>query len=100
VAKGNEDYNVAAQDLFTLVRDAQGKYPNQERVLYLDIDEHRNSANGFDADMLELQKHYMVGILGKYLTEVHMPLGAFKTNSQDNDIPDVLTILPAPETAK
>lgn len=37
-----ENFEVAANDLFKLLLSAQKTYPNKTRVLYLDIDGHRN----------------------------------------------------------
>lgn len=88
-----ENFETAAKDLFNLLKSAQTKFPNTSRILYVDIDDHLNKAGGFDSDMLELQKDFGIGFLGKYFTEMHFPLGAFENNKQQcNDIPDELTI--------
>src|SRR5262245_22629465 len=50
----HEGFEESAQILFKLVQRAQLQYPGKRRLLYLDIDGHRNSEGGFDADMLEL----------------------------------------------
>ena len=90
----NEDFEDAANTIFELVSSAQKQYPGAERLLYLDIDGHRNNKGGFDADMFELQVQYITGFLMKYLTEVHIPLGGIINNKkQDNDIPDKLQII-------
>ena len=49
-----ENFEVAAKDLFRLLVNAQKQSPDQPRVLYVDIDGHRNKAGGFDNDMFEL----------------------------------------------
>lgn len=49
-----ENFETAAQDLFQLLVNAQKREPNKPRILYVDIDGHRNGAGGFDRDMLEL----------------------------------------------
>lgn len=91
-----ENFETAAKDLFNLLKSAQIKFPNTSRILYVDIDDHRNKAGGFDSDMLELQKDFGIGFLGKYFTEIHFPLGTFEnTKPQCNDIPDELTIFHA-----
>jgi hypothetical protein len=91
-----EGFDEAAQTLFRLVREAQRTSPGVERVLYLDIDGHRNEAGGFDSDMFELQQHFVLGFLLQFLTEVNMPLAAGvrrKADSpQSDDIPEALTI--------
>jgi hypothetical protein len=76
-----------------LVRDAQERAPGQKRLLYLDIEGHRNSEGGFDADMLELQKEFLIGFLAQFLTEISAPLvKAENAKPQDNDIPPQLLI--------
>ncbi|MCL2588626.1 MAG: DUF5677 domain-containing protein [Oscillospiraceae bacterium] len=88
-----ENFEVAAKDLFYLLISAQTKNPNQPRILYVDIDGHRNTAGGFDSDMLELQKEFGLGFLLPYFTEVHFPLcSVVNTKEQSNDIPAKLEI--------
>ncbi|MBA1337167.1 MAG: hypothetical protein HPY66_3603 [Firmicutes bacterium] len=57
----NEGFEASVQIVFDLVKEAQKKSPNQKRVLYLDIEGHRNSKRGFDHDMFELQRHFILG---------------------------------------
>lgn len=90
----NETFEDAASMLFGLISEAQKINPGKDRILYLDIDGHRNEKGGFDRDMLELQMEYMLGFLLKYLKEVVMPLARVKNkNKQNNDIPDKFFIL-------
>lgn len=88
-----ENFEKAAKDLFNLLQAAQKKNPNQSRVLYVDIDGHRNEKGGYDDDMLELQKEFGLGFLLPFFTEVHFPLISIDNpNEQCNDIPDKLEI--------
>ena len=88
-----ENFEKAAKDLFTLLKSAQVKFPNEDRILYVKIDGHKNSAGGYDSDMFELQKDFGLGFLGKYFAEVHFPLGGFiNSKPQCNDIPEKLEI--------
>lgn len=88
-----EKFEKAAADIFKLVRAAQEKFPNGPRHLYLDIDGHKNRKGGFDEDMYELQRHFILGFLFPFLTEVHCPLYDVKNpNTQRNDLPDELDI--------
>ena len=88
-----ENFEKAAKDLFDLLKSAQVKCPNMDRVLYVDIDGHKNPQGGFDHDMLELQKDFGIGFLGKFFNAVYFPLGDFiNPNPQCNDIPDKLGI--------
>lgn len=86
-----ENFEKAATDLFKLLKAAQTQSPNVDRILYVDIDDHKNAEGGFDSDMFELQKDFGVGFLGKYFTEIHFPLiDLINPKPQCNDIPDEL----------
>jgi hypothetical protein len=83
----NEKFETAARTLAKLVYEAQQTAPNRKRFLYLDIDGHRNKKGGFDADMFELQRHFLMGFLMPYLTQLHIPLSGVANNKlQRNDI--------------
>lgn len=93
----NEDFKVAAQQIFQIVVKAQQISPNLRRFLYLNIEGHRNSEGGFDHDMFELQRYFVLGFLLPYLSGICMPLVAAKSNKrQRNDLPDNLTIFNGP----
>ena len=89
----NEGFEDSAQNLFRLIQQAQSLSPGKERVLYLDIDGHRVKEGGFDADMLELQKEFLLGFLSPFLSEIHSPLGdTMNRIPQENDIPPKLIL--------
>lgn len=88
-----ETFEQAAMDLFNLLKSAQIKLPGTPRILYVDIDGHRNKNGGYDSDMLQLQKDFGIDFLGKYFTEIHFPIIDFQnTATQCNNIPDTLNI--------
>jgi len=89
----NEGFEESAQHLFKLVQDAQSKFPGKIRLLFLDIEGHRNSEGGFDSGMLELQKDFLLGFLNQFLSEIHTPLiNAKNPNPQSDSIPERLII--------
>jgi hypothetical protein len=91
-----EEFDTAAKMIFDLVKSAQTTKPDAKRILYLDIDGHRNALGGYDQDMIELQKEFLIGFLGPYLSEIYMPLMHIKNiKPQRNDLPDELIIKPA-----
>ena len=91
-----ESFETAAKDLFDLLISAQKKSPNKPRILYVDIDGHRNTAGDFDEDMLELQKEFGLGFLAQFFTEIHFPLASVENaKEQNNDIPEGLQIFNA-----
>lgn len=94
VVFADENFETAASVLFRLVSGAQKAHPNRRRYLYLDIDGHRNEEGGFDSDMFELQKHFLIGFLGGYLTELSTPLIHVRNEKlQRNDVPSELKFL-------
>ena len=94
----NETFEQSASIIFKLVKKAQTDFPNQKRFLYLDIDGHKNNLGGYDNDMYELQKHFVIGFISKYISGAHVPLLSFKTKLQDNDMPDELKIIESGDT--
>jgi hypothetical protein len=84
--------------LFKLIQRADRLQPGRKRVLVLDIEGHRNDQGGFDADMLELQKDFLLGVLGPFVSEIRAPLfQATNPHPQDNDIPPALVIQDGPK---
>ena len=89
----DEGFEESAQALFRLVQRAQRVQPGKERKLFLDIEGHRDDEGAFDSDMLELQEHFLLGVLARYLSEIHCPLvTARNPNPQDDEIPPLLAI--------
>ncbi len=90
----HEGFEESAQNLFKLVKNAQRRCPDKKRMLYLDIEGHRVEDGGFDADMLELQKEFLLGFLSAYLSEIHCPLvDGTNPKPQENDIPPTLILI-------
>jgi len=89
----HEGFEEAAQALFKLVQDAQRRQPGQKRKLFLDIEGHRNEQGGFDGDMFELQNNFVLGFLGRFLSEINTPLvKATNPKDQEDDIPPALIV--------
>lgn len=88
-----ENFQTAARMLYKLIYTAQQKFPNQKRILYLDIEGHRNNAGGYDRDMLEIQKEFMLDFLLPYLSVAHLPLCSVEnTKLQKNELFEDLAI--------
>jgi hypothetical protein len=91
----HEGFEAAARVLFQLVRRAQDVKPGARRMLFLDIEGHRQADGGFDADMRELQQEFLLDVLAPFLTEAHCPLVTLRNpHPQDDDLPDELVIEP------
>lgn len=101
VVHAHEKFEKASKMLLKLVRKAQETHPGAPRLLYLDIEGHRNTAGGFDADMLELQNEFLMGFLMPFLTEATTPLMLRLRNDkgQDDAVPHDLKIMKAPASS-
>lgn len=90
--RADDGFEATATVLFTLVQEAITKFPKKRRILYLDIDGHRNEGGGFDIDSYEIQNEYVCGFLGKWLHEAHMPLVCWTNAKANNDISQSIEI--------
>jgi hypothetical protein len=91
-----EDFDTAADMIFQIVKKAAVEHPGKPRHLYLDIDGYQNDAAGFDHDMYELQRHFLIGFLMQWLTELHLPVmqgSAARNPNQREDLPAHLNVL-------
>lgn len=88
-----DDFESAAQNVFSLIKESQILHPDWPRIVYLDIGGHEGSRNGFDDDMFEFQQEFMIATMGPFLTAIDMPLlSIWNPEDQRNDLPDALAI--------
>jgi len=93
VVREDDDFDTAAGDLFGLLKEAQQRFPDWPRVLYLDIQGHLDHLGRFVPEMVELQQEYLIAALGKFMTALDMPLvSVVNPEIQDNDLPDSLSV--------
>ncbi len=97
VVLAHEGFEEAATALLDLVRSAQRREPGKRRLLFLDIDGHRDRQGRYDRDMHELQTAFTTECLMPFLAEAHLPSGMHVVNPapQRDDVPDTLEIKPA-----
>ncbi len=89
----NEDFAQSANHIHKLLLTAQKNEPNKRRRFYLDIDGHKNKDGGYDHDMFELQRNFLLSFLIEYFTEINLPFGKFvNKNAQNNLIPETIEI--------
>lgn len=95
VVAPEDDFLTSAEAVFARLREAQERFPNADRILYIDIEGHKGQSAGFDGDMFEFQQEFLQGALGPYLTALATPLQSlFNPREQQNDLPDSLQIGP------
>jgi hypothetical protein len=56
----HESFEQCATRLYEIARTAEANSPSAPRILFLDIQAHRNSASGFDRDALEILQNFML----------------------------------------
>lgn len=93
IVSPDDDFATAATRAFDLILEAQREYPNQSRVLYVDIVGHTGTSSGFEPDFFEFQQEFLQGFLGPFLSALATPLQSlFNPNEQRNDLPDKIEI--------
>lgn len=95
VVKEGDDFETAAQDIFSMLKEAQDDFPDWPRIFYLDIENHERDDGRLAEDMVELQQEFLIAALGKFFTALALPLVAVvNPEEQVNDIPDELVLQP------
>ena len=61
VVAADDTFEQAAQGVFGLLREAQDRFPDWPRVLYIDIVGHEGDAGGFDVDEDDAPDHPAAG---------------------------------------
>ena len=92
---GEEDtFEVAAQAVFNLLKDAQERFPGWSRIFFLDIAGHEGEARGFSPDFYEFQQEFLFSVVAPFVSAFETPLtgGLVNPDSQRNDLPDRLNI--------
>lgn len=89
-----DDFPTAAQDVFRLVKEAQERFPDWPRVLFIDIAGHDGPQHGFEPDFFEFQQEFLFSTVGAFLTGFETPLTGPLINpeTQRNDLPDTLVV--------
>jgi hypothetical protein len=94
VVAAEDSFEKAANELFELVREAQTRFPDWPRVLYLEIIGHLDDKGRYEPDFVELQQEFMFATVAPFLTGLEMPLTGALLNPdpQRNDVPERLRI--------
>ncbi|MEU1375568.1 HNH endonuclease signature motif containing protein [Streptomyces triculaminicus] len=88
-----ENFERCAPRIFQVIHKAQKESPGTPRILYLDVQGHRNSENDYDRDAWELMYHLLPNVALPYLTELHTPLYSMKNpRRQDNQVPEEMRV--------
>lgn len=95
IAGEQDGFEQAATDIFALLKEAQERFPDWPRVLYLDVEGHLDEQGRFEPDFVELQQEFLIGALGQFFAALDMPLlSVLNPKEQSNELPDELRIGP------
>ena len=95
IVEEGDDFETAAQDIFSLLQEAQAKFPDWPRVFYLDIAGHARDDGRLEEDMVELQQEFLIAAMGKFFSALALPLvSVINPDDQVNDLPDELVLQP------
>lgn len=94
IITGKMSFVEAAQQAFSMVKDAQTRFPDWPRIFYLDVGRHSGTDQAFDDEMIEFQQEFWFSAIAPFLTSFDLPLTGplVNPNTQRNDIPDSLAI--------
>jgi len=93
VVKADESFEEAANGVFNAVKEAQKRFPDWPRALYIDIFGHERTPGLFEDEMLELQQEFLFSTIAPFVTALETPLvDGLNPHPQRNDLPDVLRI--------
>lgn len=93
IVTATDSFDDAASGAFSLLKEAQERYPAWPRIYYLDVEGHEGNDAGFDGDLSEFQQEFMIGVMGKFYTALDMPmLSVLNPEKQVDELPDALSI--------
>ena len=94
VVPATDNFFQAARAVFGVVKEAQERFPDWPRMLYLDIVGHTDPHHGFEDDFVEFQQEFWFSAIAPFLTGFELPLTGplINPDPQRNDLPDELVI--------
>jgi hypothetical protein len=98
VVAAEDDFYRAAREVFGALKEAQDRFPDWPRMLYLDITGHTDPRHGFEDDFVEFQQEFWFSAIAPFLTGFDLPLTGplINPDPQRNDLPDELVIQTGP----
>ena len=89
VVAPDDTFEAAARGLMARLRDAQDRFPDWPRTLYLDLVGHDGDAAGFTPEMYELQQDFLFSSVAPFVAALETPVtgGLVNPAPQRNDVP-------------
>ena len=90
----DDTFDEAAKAVFSMVAQAQARYPDWPRTLYLEIEGHMDASGRLADGFIEFQQEFWFSVIAPFLTAFELPLTGPLVNpvEQRNDIADELVI--------
>ena len=94
VVSGSDSFETAVSDVFSLLKQAQSRYPDWPRIFYVEIEGHKGQRDGFDEDFYEFQQEFWFSTIAHFVTAFELPLlgKLVNPNEQKNELPDQMVI--------
>ena len=73
IITGEMSFVEAAQQAFSMVRDAQARFPDWPRIFYLDVGGHSSTDQAFNDEMIEFQQEFWFSAMAPFLTSFDLP---------------------------
>lgn len=98
-----DTFEMAVSDVFSLLKQAQSRYPDWPRIFYVEIEGHNGQRDGFDEDFYEFQQEFWFSTIAHFVAAFELPLVGklINPNKQKNELPDQLVInhaVPGPDS--
>ena len=89
VVMPEDSFEHAARAVMGLLREAQDRFPDWPRTVYLDVAGHEGDAAGFDPDFYEFQQDFWFSAVAPFATAFETPItgGLVNPEPQRNDVP-------------
>ena len=96
VVAPSDTFEAATQAVFARIQEAQTRFPDWPRLLYVDIEGHLDELGRFEEDFVEFQQEFAFSCIAPFCTALDLPLTGPLLNPepQRNDLPDALVLAP------
>ncbi len=94
IVEEEDTFEMAAQSVFDLLREAQQRFPDWPRAFFIDILGHEGEARGFSPEFYEFQQEFLFSVVAPFVSafETSLTGGLANPEAQRNDLPDRLNI--------
>ncbi len=94
IVSGADSFEKAVADVFSLLKQAQSRYPDWPRIFYVEIEGHQGARDGYDEDFYEFHQDFWFSTIAHFVSAFELPLvgNLINPNKQKNELPDQMVI--------